>query len=96
MAKKSASRILWKSPPLPAKVFSDDEWVWRIRGEAQALADSDTPSTKDLRYAFHRYNEATAAERDAMDSVFVWFTGYTLATIIEKTKAKGGMKNRGL
>ena len=79
-------KLLWMSSKLPAKVFKDEEWTWRIREKAQELGLADTPSTNDLRYAFHRYNEANASERDAMDSVFVWFTGYTLASLAEMTK----------
>ena len=30
---------------------------------------------------FRRYQIASLAERDAMDAVFVWMTGYTLASI---------------
>ena len=30
---------------------------------------------------FNRYNTSGPSERDAIDAVFVWMTGYTLATI---------------
>ena len=94
MARKKTIRLLWKSPPLPEEIFEDEEWIWRLRQKAQELVLTDTPSTNDLRYALHRYSESTSSERDAMDAAFVWFTGYTLSSIVQMTRMNSNSSGR--
>lgn len=74
-------RILWRSPHIPAEFLTDEDVLWDIRLKVDELAAEDSPSTSDTAMIFHRYNEATPAERDAIDAAFVWMTGYTLASI---------------
>lgn len=77
-------RILWSSPTVPDRILDDQKLPWKVRTEAEKLSCSDTPSPSDMRFVFQRYNEATPSERDAMDAVFVWFTGYTLSSIVDR------------
>lgn len=72
---------LWKSPRIPSEVVGDDDLLWEIRAKVDELAADDAPSTSDTAMIFRRYNDATPAERDAIDATFVWMTGYTLASI---------------
>jgi hypothetical protein len=76
---------LWKSKPLPKSALEDGALARRIRVQAEALNATDDVSDKDLLYLFSRYN-SSPQERDAIDAAFVWFTGYTLATIAEMVK----------
>jgi hypothetical protein len=73
---------LWKSKPLRKSALADGALARRIRMRAEALNATDDASDKDLLYLFSRYN-SNPQERDAIDAAFVWFTGYTLATIAE-------------
>lgn len=81
-------KLVWKSKPLPIERMEDEEWLWQLYERAFQLAASDEPSVKDVRSGCLRYNQSTAAERDAMDSVFVWFTGYTLSSIAGMVNSK--------
>ena len=87
MKRKQIRRNVWGSAPLAKSVVESDDLLWKIREEALECALTDTPSTNDLRYALLRYNESTPSERDAMDTVFVWFTGYTLRTLARRSKS---------
>lgn len=81
MTRKGKARLLWKSTSIPKHLIQDEEWIWALHAKAIELSLTDVPSTHDLRYALHRYNESIPSQRDAMDSAFVWFTGYTLASL---------------
>lgn len=76
-----ANRLLWNSPAIPESAFESDDALDAVTERVLELHLSDMPSSNDRRAIFHRYNEATPEEREAIDAAFVWLTGYTLATI---------------
>ena len=80
-------RILWNSPPIPDDLLEQEEFALKVMEKAQELMSTDTPSSSDLDAIFARYNASTAHERDAIDAAFVWFTGYTLASIAAMVEA---------
>jgi len=80
-------RILWNSPPIPDDLLDQEEFPLKVMEKAQELMSTDAPSSSDLDAIFARYNASTARERDAIDAAFVWFTGYTLASIAAMVEA---------
>lgn len=76
-----ADPVLWSSPRIPDEVTADDDFLWEVRAKVDELSGDDSPSSSDTAKIFHRYNDASAPERDAIDAAFVWMTGYTLASI---------------
>lgn len=84
--------IIWNSPRLPDDLLEDEGFPWRFLEKAGELSATDTPSTNDVACIFDRYNASTVHERDAIDSAFVWWTGYTLATIAAMVEAEDPAK----
>jgi len=82
---------LWKSPKIPDEVVENDDLLWDIRAKVDELAADDSPSTSDTAMIFRRYNSSGPAERDAIDSAFVWMTGYSLATICAMVATPDGV-----
>lgn len=79
--------ILWHSPPIPNDLLDQEDFPLKVLEKAQELMSTDTPSSSDLDSIFVRYKASTARERDAIDAAFVWFTGYTLASIAAMVEA---------
>lgn len=80
---------LWNSPRIPSRLLHE-EFVIDVRTKVDELGAADEPSESDLLALFHRYNESTTEERDAIDAAFVWITGYTFATICAMVVTPGG------
>lgn len=74
-------QVLWNSPSIPTAVLNDEDLPWQVRSKVEELSMEDSPSSSDMASLFLRYNDSSAAERDAIDAAFVWLTGYTFASI---------------
>ena len=90
------SRLLWNSPAIPESAFEDDDALDALTERVLELHLSDMPSSNDRRAIFHRYNEGTPQEREAIDAALVWLTGYTLATIAAMAVSADGDHERVL
>ena len=89
-------RILWNNPPIPDDLLDQEEFPLKVMEKAQELMFTDTPSSSDNNAIFSRYNASTAHERDAIDAAFVWFTGYTLASIAAMIEADDSSDYEGV
>jgi len=73
--------LIWRQTEIPASILEDEDLHWQVRAKVDDLSADDSPSSSDTAMIFRRYQAASPAERDAIDSAFVWMTGYTLASI---------------
>ena len=59
----------------------------KMVGEMMAQMLTDCPSPGDTRNLLIRYGSASPDEREAMDTSFVWLTGYTLESLAARAAA---------
>ena len=89
-------QILWHSPAIPNDLLDQEDFPLKVMEKAQELLSTDSPSSSDIATIFGRYNASTAHERDAIDAAFVWFTGYTLASIAAMIEADDPSEYEGV
>lgn len=89
---KGDQQILWKSPPIPGRVLKREDFMEKFLAQLDVQRSTDSPSSSDLWSIFIRYNRSTAAERDAIDAAFVWFSGYSLASLAAMAVSKDPSK----
>jgi hypothetical protein len=72
---------IWPNFKLPADLAENEEFLINLKGEVVSQASSDAPSGGDLAAIIGKYNAASENEREAMNDVLVWMTGYSLPSL---------------
>jgi hypothetical protein len=85
---KTAKMLLWKNPAIPEGIFEKDGFMENFLTQLDEQHSTDSPSSSDLLSIFHKYNRTSPCERDAIDAAFVWFSGYSLATLAAMAAAE--------
>ena len=72
---------VWPNFKLPADLARNEGFLINLKSEVVSQASGDSPSGRDLAAIVGKYNAATEDEREAMNDVFVWMTGYSLPSL---------------
>ena len=83
--RKQKRRLIWGTESLNIRNISSEKSILRLRQRALELIWNDAPQAKDLSGLIQRYQSASDCERDAINETFVWFTGYRLITLVDKS-----------
>lgn len=70
--------FVWPVFRLPEDLGEDENFLINLKSVFTSQATTDTPSGSDLAAIIRKFNAATEAEREAMNNVFIWATGWTL------------------
>ena len=80
MAKK---RLIWDNDfRIPASVVEREDLGYEVLGAIATAMSDDSPSSSDAARMLDTYNDATPEERDAMNTVFVWLTGWQFPRLV--------------
>ena len=84
---------VYQNVSIPEEFLSDENFLMEFKSKFSYVVMSDDSSPKDLRRLLRAYNEASLDEREAMNEVFVWATGYSLPNIAAKVALSGQPAN---
>jgi hypothetical protein len=87
-----AKSFLWKNPAIPENILAKKDFMDDFMTQLDVQRSTDSPSSSDLMSIFDKYNRSTPVERDAIDAAFVWFSGYSLASLAAMAVSKDPSK----
>lgn len=80
---------VWTNFELPSGLAEDENFLITLKSRVISEASEDAPSHGDLAAIIHKYNAASEDERETMNDVFVWMTGYSLPSLASRAYLEG-------
>lgn len=81
--------FVWPNFRLPEDLAEDEDFLINLKSFFSTQATTDAPSGKDLAAIINKFNAATPSEREAMNDVFIWATGWTLQRLAAAALSNG-------